>query len=187
MNLQGLTTQRAVLTLQRERWVFLLLCGFVSLVCWVGLSGCAYSFTGASVPPHLKSIAIPQLEDRSGFGDPTLRELFSRQLAQRFISDNTLQPAERNSADAVLEGVITAVNDAPLVIEGSQQVRKRRISITVHMTMQDVKLRKKMWEKDFSQWGDYTSGGGLTQRNGGLNEAIKKLSEDILNETVAGW
>ena len=55
------------------------------------------------------------------------------------------------------------------------------------MTFQDLKLRKKVWEKSFSNWGNYPSGGGLTQRNDGVIDAVKKLTEDILNETVAGW
>lgn len=152
-----------------------------------GCAGCPYSFTGASVPPHLKSIAIPIVEDQSGYGDPTLRDQFSRELLQRFINDNTLQPAERSSADSFLEGVITSVKDAPVVVEGGDRVAKRRITVTVHMTFQDVKLHKKVWEKDFTQWGDYPSGGGLTQRNAGIGEAVRKLTEDILNETVAGW
>jgi hypothetical protein len=48
-------------------------------------------------------------------------------------------------------------------------------------------LRKKVWEKNFSQWGDYDSGGGLSQRDAGLREAIRKATEDILLETVSGW
>lgn len=160
---------------------------FSFLLTLFGCAGCPYSFTGASVPPHLKTIALPIAEDQSGYGDPTLRDQFSRELLQRFINDNTLQPADRNSADSILEGVITSVKDAPVVVEAGDQVAKRRITVTVHMTFQDVKLRKKVWEKDFTQWGDYPSGGGLTQRNAGIAEAVRKLTEDILNETVAGW
>jgi hypothetical protein len=162
----------------------------VSLVLAAALSGCAgcpYSFTGASVPPHLKTIAIPIVEDQSGFGDATLRDQFSRQLQQRFINDGTLQPSDRTNADSILEGVITGVRDAPVVVEGGDQVSKRRISVTAHMTFRDVRLRKKVWEKDFTQWGDYSSGGGPTQRNDGISEALRKITEDILNETVAGW
>jgi hypothetical protein len=160
---------------------------FSFLLTLFGCAGCPYSFTGASVPPHLKTIALPIAEDQSGYGDPTLRDQFSRELLQRFINDNTLQPADRNSADSILEGVITSVKDAPVVVEAGDRVVKRRITVTVHMTFQDVKLRKKVWEKDFTQWGDYPSGGGLTQRNAGIAEAVRKLTEDILNETVAGW
>jgi hypothetical protein len=152
-----------------------------------GCAGCPYSFTGASVPPHLKTIAIPIVEDQSGFGDPTLRDQFSRQLLQRFVNDATLQPSDRSNADSILEGVITGVKDAPVVVEGGDQVSKRRVTVTAHMTFRDLKFRKKVWEKDFTQWGDYLSGGGLTQRNDGISEALRKITEDILNETVAGW
>jgi len=55
------------------------------------------------------------------------------------------------------------------------------------MTFQDLKLRKKMWDKSFSSWGNYPSEGGLTQRNEGVEEAIRKLTDNILNDTVAGW
>jgi hypothetical protein len=127
------------------------------------------------------------VEDQSGYGDPTLQDQFSQQLLNRFVNDNTLQPADRNSADSILEGVITGVRDAPVVVEGGDQVSKRRITVTAHIVFRDLKLRKKVWEKDFSQWGDYPSGGGLTLRNEGVKEAVRKITEDILNETVAGW
>ena len=152
-----------------------------------GCAGCPYSFTGASVPPHLKTIAIPIVEDQSGYGDPMLRDLFSQQLLQRFVNDATLAPADRNGADCILEGAITGVKDAPVVVEGGDQVAQRRITVTVHMTFRDLRLRKRVWEKDFSQWGDYPSGGGPTQREDGMKEAVRKITEDILNETVAGW
>lgn len=160
---------------------------FIIAVSLSGCAGCPYTFTGASVPPHLKTIAIPIVEDQSGFGDATLRDQFSRQLSLRFVNDATLQPSDRSNADSIIEGVITGVRDAPVVVEGGDQVSKRRVTITAHMTFRDLKLRKKIWEKDFTQWGDYQSGGGLTQRNDGISEALRKITEDILNETVAGW
>ncbi|HEY4612240.1 MAG TPA: LptE family protein [Bacteroidota bacterium] len=151
------------------------------------LSGCAYSFSGASVPPHLKTIAIPNVDDQSGYGDPTLRELFTSELVQRFISDNTLELSDAASADAVLRGVITGVKEAPAVVAPGEQVTQRRLTVSVRVTFQDLKLRKTVWEQEFSNWGDFPSGGGATQRNEGLKEAIRKLTEDILNNTVSGW
>ena len=59
-------------------------------------SGCAYSFTGASVPPHLKTIAIPLVDDQSGLGEPGLREKFTTELIQLFTSDNSLEVADRS-------------------------------------------------------------------------------------------
>jgi hypothetical protein len=155
--------------------------------CSLIVTGCTYSFKGGSVPPHLKTIAIPIVEDQSAYGDPALRDSFTKQLVDRFTNDNTLQLTDRNIADCMLEGVVTDVKDAPSVLQGGEQVTQRRITVTVRMTFQDLKLRKKIWEKSFSNWGDYASGGGLTQRSDGVTEAIKKLTEDILNDTVAGW
>lgn len=150
------------------------------------LVSCTYSFKGGSVAPHLKTIAIPIMEDQSGFGDPNLRDSFTQLLVKRFINDNTLQLSDRTNADSMLEGVITEVKDAPIVLQG-EQATQRRITVTARITFQDLKLRKKVWEKSFSSWGDYPTGGGQTQRNEGVQEAVRKLTEDILNETVAGW
>jgi hypothetical protein len=154
---------------------------------FIVLSGCTYSFKGGSVPPHLKTVAIPIVEDQSGYGDPTLRDLFTQKLVERFTNDNTLQLTDRNTADSMLEGVVTDVKDAPEVLQGGEQVTLRKITVTVRMTFQDLKLRKKVWEKSYSDWGNYPSGGGLTQRNEGVQTAVEKLTEDILNDTVAGW
>jgi len=150
------------------------------------LAGC-YSFKGGSVPPHLKTIAIPLVDDQSGFGQPGLREEFTTELTNMFINDNSLEIADRSVADAILEGTITSVTDAPSVVQQGEQVSKRRITVAVKFALQDMKQRKKMWDKTFSNWGDYDSGGGLSQRKTGLDDAIRKISEDILLETVSGW
>ena len=150
-------------------------------------AGCSYSFKGGTVPPHLKSVAIPVVEDVSGYGDPSLRDQFTRELTQRFISDATLELADRNTADAVLEGTIIDVRDAPNVLQGGENVAQRRITVRVKMAFNDLKLRKTVWDKEFSNWGDYPSGGGLTERQKGIGEAVRKLTEDILTDTVAGW
>ena len=102
----------------RQLLVSLLLAAALS-----GCTGCPYSFTGASVPPHLKTIAIPIVEDQSGFGDPTLRDQFSQQLQQRFLNDATLQPSDRTNADSMLEGVITGVRDVPVRRCGAEVAR----------------------------------------------------------------
>jgi hypothetical protein len=83
---------------------------------------------------------------------------------------------------------VTSVSDAPAMIQQGEQVSKRRITVSARFTFQDMKLRKKVWEKTFSNWGEYqTSGGGASQRQAGLQDAIRKLTEDILLETVSGW
>jgi hypothetical protein len=156
------------------------------MLAWL-IAGCAYSFTGASVPPHLKTVAIPLVDDQSGFGEPGLREKFTTQLVQLFTADNSLEVSDRNTSDSILEGAIISISDAPAVVSQGEQVTRRRVTVSARFAFQDKKLRKKVWEKTFSNWGEYDSGGGLSQRQVGLQEAMKKIAEDVLLETVSGW
>ena len=151
------------------------------------LSGCTYSFRGGTVPPHLSSVAIPVADDVSAYGDPSLRELFTQALTNAFLTDASLELTDKGAADAVLESRIVEVRDVPNVLEGGEQVSQRRITVRVNVLFNDLKLRKIMWQKDFSSYGDYPSGGGLSERGPALEDAVRKLTEDILNETVAGW
>lgn len=146
-------------------------------------SGC-YSFTGSSVPAHLKTIAIALFDDQSGFGEPGVREKFTNTLISLFTSDNNLEIAPKTTADSILEGTVTAIRDEPAIIAAGEQTKTRRVTITVHATYTDMKLRKKIWERDFSQWGDYATG---DTRTTAIDAAVNKISDDILIETVSGW
>jgi hypothetical protein len=148
------------------------------------IAGC-YSFTGASVPPHLKTVAIPLFEDVSGFGEAGLREKFTQKVLELFRNDGNLEIGERLTANSIVEGAIIQVTDAPSVIGGNDIVRTRRVTVTVRASFTDMTLRKKVWEKDFSNWGEYTQ--GQQTRDIALSEAVNKVAEDILLETVSGW
>jgi hypothetical protein len=161
-------------------------CIVVALLVAFIIPGC-YSFTGASVPSHLKTVAIPLMDDQSGSGEPGLREKLTRALTDLFIRDNSLEIAEKTNADSVLEGVILSVPDNILSVSSGERVNKRRVTMSVKVTYQDMKLRKKVYEKTFSNYGDYDSGAGFGGKQAALDEAIRKISEDILLDTVSGW
>jgi len=154
----------------------------------LNLSGCSYSFTGASVPEHLKTIAIPVGIDRSASGEPSLGDNFTNELIQKFIDDNTLQVTEKVKADALLECTITTLSDSPAVVSGGENVTSRRINITVKAVYKDLVKRKTIFEKNFSNYGDYTNEGDIiTVRNEAIATAIDKITEDILIGVVSNW
>jgi len=165
--------------------ISLFLLFLVAVVVIVASNAGCYSFTGASVPPHLKTVAIPLFEDVSGFGEAGLREKFTQKVLDLFRSDGNLEIGERLTANSILEGSIIQVTDAPSVIGGNDIVRTRRVTVTVRASFTDMTLRKKVWEKDFSNWGEYTQ--GQQTRDIALTEAVNKVAEDILLETVSGW
>ncbi len=150
--------------------------------------GCgAYSFTGASVPEHLKTIAIPIAEDKSPAALPGLRESLTDNLIQKFISDNSLQVTERSTANATLECVITSVVDAPAIVSAGEEITSRRLTIIVKVIYKDLVQRKTIFEKEFKNHGDYPPGEEINKRPDAIETAIDKLTEDILLAVVSGW
>jgi len=148
---------------------------------------CIYSFTGASVPEHLKTIAIPIADDRSGGAEPGLREKITEVLTQKFIDDNTLQVSDKSTANAILECTIVSLTDAPAIVSAGEQITTRRVTISVLVVDKDLVKRKIIFEKTFSNYGDYPSGGSIDSRKNAIEEAIEKITQDILLDTVSGW
>jgi Lipopolysaccharide-assembly len=150
--------------------------------------GCgSYSFTGASVPEHLKTIAIPVADDKSPAAIPGLRESLTDNLIQKFISDNSLQVTERSTANATLECVVTSVTDAPAIVSAGEQISSRRLTIIVKVIYKDLVQKKTIFENNFTNYGDYVPGEATNQRDDAIAVAVDKISEDILLAVVSGW
>lgn len=163
--------------------------GFVFLL--VITAACSYSFTGASIPQHLESIAIPLFDDRSASGEPNLREDFTNQLITKFIDDNSLQVRERVNADAVLDGTVLSLVDAPASVGaqgGNDEITSRRITLTVRVIYKDFVKKTTIFEQSFSNYADYVNEGDITSfRNEAIQKAIDKITEDILLAVVSNW
>lgn len=158
----------------------------------VYLSACSYSFTGASVPPHLKTIAVPLFVDRSGSGEFDLSEKLTNGLIRKFIEDNTLSVSDRLKSDSILEGTVISISDAPAVVSGggTENITSRRITITIRVIYRDLVKRLTIFERNFSNYGDYPVGGGgdiSTIRRQAIDNAVEKITEDILLGVVSNW
>ncbi|MBT8391441.1 MAG: hypothetical protein KJO48_06705 [Ignavibacteria bacterium] len=168
----------------RLHLIFVLLFSTLMLV---NFNRCSYSFTGASVPSHLKTIAIPVTEDRSPAAIPGIRELLTDELIQKFIDDNSLQVAEGTTADAILECVITNVTDVPSIVSAGEQVSSRRLTVNVKVLYKDLVKKTTVFDENFTNYGDYVPGGSVNDREPAIETALDKISEDILLAVVSGW
>lgn len=161
---------------------------FVVGIFLLGLTACSYSFSGASVPSHLKTIAIPIFSDKSGSGEFDLNQKLTKQLIQKFIDDNTLLVSDRLNSNALLEGTVTALSDAPTVVSGGEKITTRRITISVRIIYKDLVKKQQIFDRNFSNYGDYTVGGDITSvRKQAIDTAIEKIAEDILLGVVSNW
>ena len=166
------------------RYIILFLVGIFLL----GLTACSYSFSGASVPSHLRTIAIPIFSDKSGSGEFDLNQKLTKQLIQKFINDNTLLVSDRLNSNALLEGTVTALSDAPTVVSGGEKVTTRRITISVLIVYKDLVKKQQIFDRSFSNYGDYPVGGDITTvRKQAIDKAIERITEDILLGVVSNW
>ncbi|HEY6438220.1 MAG TPA: LptE family protein [Ignavibacteriaceae bacterium] len=150
--------------------------------------GCSsYSFTGSSVPTHLRTISIPVAQDKSPAGIPGLRESLTDALIQKFINDNSLQVSGMASADATLNCVITSVTDAPAIVSAGEQITARKVTIIVRVLYKDLVMKKTVFEKDFTGYGEYVPGQATNLREDAIAIAVNYISEDILLAVVSGW
>ena len=161
---------------------------FILFALAVFVIGCSYSFTGSSVPPHLKTIAIATVQDRSGSGEPQLSDYFTNQLNQRFINDNSLEVTNKAKADAFLDCTIIGLEDTPAIVSSGDQQQTRRITIRAKVIYKDLVKRKTVFNKTFSNSSDYQVTGGITQaREQAIQETVDILTEDILLGVVSNW
>jgi hypothetical protein len=170
---------------KRHIYLFLILIIFLILPL---SDSCNYSFKGASPPEGIRTIYIPNFKDESGFGSANLAEDMTILLKNKFIKDNTLEYADKTDADGMLSCTIKSVQDNALVVTGGEQVSKRKITINVSAEFSNLRKQKKIWTKEFSNWGEYeSSSGGFSQRDLGIQSATDKVTDDILLEVISNW
>ena len=147
-----------------------------------------YSFRGNNPPEGIKTLAVPIFEDVSGFSEAGLKENFTQSLKSKIINDNTFIIADKNTADGILRCTISSVRDEALVISGNENVSKRKITINVNVIFDNLKKQKKISEKKYENWGEYNSAGNtFSERLNGINGAMDKICEDILNDITSNW
>jgi len=182
----SILSRKHCLLAKNQVWCPVLLLLIAALM--INLAGCCtYSFTGSSVPKHLKTVAIPIAEDRSGAGIPGLRESLTQQLINQFIDDNSLQVTDRTKADAILECTVVSFSDAPSIVGAGESIDQRRVTISVQVVYKDLVKKITVLDKSFSNYGEYEPGKAENNRDQATDDAVTKIAEDILLAVVSGW
>jgi hypothetical protein len=140
----------------------------------------AYSFSGASLPPHLKTVAIPLFENRTPeFG---IDQLLTDAVIEAVTRDNTLKIAEPSSADCILRCTLNRIEDRAGQYDQKEEASTFRITLSVQATFEDMQKRVVIWQSPFTAFGNYSD-----DRNLGIEEAVDKLKIEIVNRMVSNW
>jgi hypothetical protein len=140
----------------------------------------AYSFSGASLPPHLKTVAIPLFENRTPeFG---IDQLLTDAVIEAVTRDNTLKIAEPAAADCLLRCTLNRIEDRAGQYDQNEEATTFRITLSVQATFEDQEKRVVIWQSPFSAFGNYSE-----NRDEGIAEAVDKLKVEIVNRMVSNW
>lgn len=147
--------------------------------------GC-YSFTGGSVPTHLKTLQITNVSDNSGFGNPIFREEMARNLIVKFRNDNSFSLVE-GLGDARLTVAISSISDIPVSVQPGELEKERRVNVTTKAEYFDNVKKKVIWEKSFDNFAIYDVSNVQENRNREIFRILEQTSNDILLAVVSGW
>lgn len=153
------------------------------------LPGCSvnYSFTGASIPPEVKSINIKFFPNNATLVEPTLSQKVTDALRDKFVNETSLTLVNEGG-DLVLEGSITQYRTTPVAIQGDDQAALNRLTITLDVVYTNSFDEKMSFDTQFSRFADYSSELNLADVQEALIEEINTmLVQDVFNKAVINW
>ena len=162
---------------------------FIAIMFATIISGCKvnYSFTGASIPPEVKTIDIKYFKNNALLVEPTLSQKLTDAFRDKFVSETTLDLVNQGG-DLILEGVITQYYTRPVAIQGNDQAALNRLTITIEVVYTNTFDEDASFESSFSRYFDYSSSDNLLDVQEELIDEINRmLVEDVFNKAVINW
>ena len=168
---------------------------------------CGFYSLAGSIPPHIKSISIPLVENQTS--DFNLSEKLTDKIISQFNESGILSIQDEDKAHSILKGIIKKITDGPYSYNKNEFVSEYRYKIDVKIEWYDNENQKAIIDKNYSGFGAYGLSGdissdGIDNDNDGkidsedenefgeprafaANVAIKKIAEDILNDIMTTW
>lgn len=165
----------------------------------VSLSGCGYT-TKTILPNNIKTIHVDifknsiDITKEISAGDnyevyrPNLEVDLRDALVSRIFMDGHLKSADKDSADAVLEGEILEYRKDPLRYQ-HEVAEEYRISLVCSIKLIDSATSKVLVEQ-VNVTGDatyFTTGALQETETQALNDAMSDLARRIVNRIVENW
>ena len=159
----------------------------LGLCCMVISCKVNYSMSGASISPEVKTISVSYFNKSAALGPPTLGQYFTERLKEKFVSQTSLTPVERNG-DVRFEGTITGYTITPQSIQPNETAANNRLSITVNVKFVNMKDEKNNFETSFTRFTDYSSQTNLSSVEDQLiKDVTDQLIDDIFNKAFINW
>ena len=153
------------------------------------LTSCGvYSFSGATIPEHLRSVAIPLAEDRAGGGPPGLDRLLTDALVARFVDRSRLAlETDEAEADAVVRATIEQYAISPAAVTGENVAALNRVSLGVRIVVEDRVESGELLSRVFTATEDFEPSAGLQGEADASAAALEQIARDAFTAATSDW
>jgi outer membrane lipopolysaccharide assembly protein LptE/RlpB len=154
-----------------KAWIFVP--ALVMMIC-----GCGYHFTGGGdFPFQVKRIFVPVFENKTG--ETGIETVITNDFIYELTRNSKVSVVEKETADAVLWGVITSVSTQTISRSGTQTPLERRVRMFVDLKLTD-RQGKVLWAtRGFSDDESYEVLRDKFTTENNKRDAIKILSKRI--------
>jgi hypothetical protein len=156
------------------------------------LGACGYSLAGRGsfLPDYMQVIGVPMFGNRTPYSP--LEQLFTEKVRVEFQNRRYQVLPNEAGVDAVVRGDITNVGAAPVGFNASQQASRYRYTVSVSVSLTDVRNQKSLWENpaltfsDEYELADASSLGlGAAAFIDQERAAVDRLSSDFARSVVS--
>jgi hypothetical protein len=149
------------------------------------LASCSiYSFSGSTLPPHIKTVEIPIFENSTL--EPGINDEITAELSREVLKSQ-LRPADQN-ADATISGTVTKYENRPHTFgAGGADVTVEQyiVRVTANVEFFDNKKNETIYKGTVSGDGVYLF--DSEDEATGRIKAIQNLVERIIQNSVQMW
>jgi len=152
-----------------------------------GNSSCSvYKFHDIAIPDSIKTIKVNFIENRAPYVNPLLSPRLTDRLKQKIVTQTRLSQTNNDNADWDVKGYVSNYTSSTSGIS-QQQVATNRLTVTVHISVNDQKADKTQ-EYDVSRNFEYSASKSLSQAEAELaDDIIRGLTDDIFNRIFSNW
>ncbi|MFM2375533.1 MAG: hypothetical protein RLZZ165_630 [Bacteroidota bacterium] len=150
--------------------------------------GCGiYSFTGGKPKAGLKTVSVATFENQAKLIHPTLAVDITERIKDKFISQSNLVITGFDG-DMDFEGQIIQYDIRPVAIQGNETAASNRLTIGLKVKYTCEKYPEDSWDKNFSQFSDFSSSLSLASVEADLvKDLVDRLAQDIFNKALSNW
>jgi hypothetical protein len=152
------------------------------------LAAC-YSFSGASIPPDVKTFAVDFFPNRATMVNPTLSGDFTDGLRSYISSRSSLRPTE-DVPDIEISGEITEYSLTPMAAQTDAQAALQRLKITIKVNFANnvPAHAKDSFSESFSVHRDFDSSVDFSSVEAEfVKQIIDELVDNIFMKAFGNW